>query len=111
MSTEIDLKLDNRDTLHLKVCNVIREAIIKGQFKPGERLKQSDLAEKLGVSRMPIREALRKLETEGLITLVPHKGAIVKTIKLEDIKEVYALRAQLEKMALIQSADALSGED
>lgn len=111
MSTEIDLKLDNRDTLHLKVCNVIREAIIKGQFKPGERLKQSDLAEKLGVSRMPIREALRKLETEGLITLVPHKGAIVKTIKLEDIKEVYALRAQLERMALLQSADNLSSED
>ncbi|MDQ0269692.1 GntR family transcriptional regulator [Cytobacillus purgationiresistens] len=111
MSNDIDLKLDNRDTLHLKVCNVIREAIIKGQFKPGERLKQSDLAEKLGVSRMPIREALRKLETEGLITLVPHKGAIVKTIKHEDIKEVYALRAELEKMALLQSADTLSRAD
>ncbi|MCA1025922.1 GntR family transcriptional regulator [Cytobacillus kochii] len=108
MTIDVDLKLDNRDTLHLKVCNVLREAIIKGQFKPGERLKQSDLAEKLGVSRMPIREALRKLESEGLITLVPHKGAIVKTIHLSDLQEVYTLRAQLEKMAFIQSAKLLT---
>jgi DNA-binding GntR family transcriptional regulator len=106
-----ELRIENRDTLHLKVCNVIREAIIKGDFKPGERLRQADLAEKMGVSRMPIREAFRKLEAEGLIKLEPHKGAVVKSISIKDIEEIYALRSQLEKMAVYQSVDLLTGED
>lgn len=111
MSMNPDLRIENRDTLHLKVCNVIREAIIRGDFKPGERLKQSDLAEKMGVSRMPIREAFRKLESEGLILLEPHKGAVVKSIHIEDIEEIYALRSELEKMAVYQSIDNLTQED
>jgi DNA-binding GntR family transcriptional regulator len=111
MSPKYDLRIENRDTLHLKVSNVIREAIIRGDFKPGERLKQSDLAESLGVSRMPIREAFRKLESEGLIELEPHKGAIVKSIKIDDIEEIYTLRAQLEKMAVFQSVGRFSEQD
>ncbi|WP_264805637.1 GntR family transcriptional regulator [Cytobacillus sp. NCCP-133] len=111
MSLNQDLRIENRDTLHLKVCNVIRKAIIRGDFKPGERLKQSDLAEKMGVSRMPIREAFRKLESEGLIRLEPHKGAVVKSINIEDIEEIYALRAELEKMAVYQSVDFLTEQD
>jgi DNA-binding GntR family transcriptional regulator len=106
-----DLRIENRDTLHLKVCNILREAIIRGDFEPGERLKQSELAEKLGVSRMPVREAFRKLESEGLITLEPHKGAVVKSISLEDIEEIYALRSSLEKMAVYKSIDLLTKED
>jgi DNA-binding GntR family transcriptional regulator len=108
MSEKKGLKIDDRDTLHLKVCNVIREAIINGDFKPGERLKQSELADSLGVSRMPVREAFRKLESEGLILLEPHKGAIVKSIHAADIEEIYTLRAELEKMAVYQSIDRLS---
>ena len=111
MSSKSGLRIDSRDTLHLKVCNVIREAILKGEFKPGERLKQSDLAKAMGVSRMPIREAFRKLESEGLIMLEPHKGAIVKSIHIGDIEEIYALRAELEKMAVYQSVDLLTDED
>lgn len=111
MSMNLDLRIENRDTLHLKVCNVIREAIIRGDFKQGERLKQSDLAEKMGVSRMPIREAFRKLESEGLIIMEPHKGAVVKSISIEDIKEIYALRSELEKMAVHQSVNLLTEED
>lgn len=111
MSMNLDLRIENRDTLHLKVCNVIRGAIIRGDFKPGERLKQSDLAEKMGVSRMPVREAFRKLESEGLILLEPHKGAVVKSISIEDIQEIYALRSELEKMAVQQSVDLLTEED
>lgn len=107
----LDLRIENRDTLHLKVCNVIREAIIRGDFKPGERLKQSDLADKMGVSRMPVREAFRKLESEGLILLEPHKGAVVKSISIEDIQEIYALRSELEKMAVLQSVNLLTEED
>ena len=104
-------RIENRDTLHLKVCNVIREAILKEEFKPGERLKQADLAEVLGVSRMPVREAFRILESEGLIKLEPHKGAVVKSIRMDDIEEIYALRAELEKMAMLQSFDTLTEED
>ncbi|MEH7121707.1 GntR family transcriptional regulator [Bacillus sp. JJ1503] len=106
-----ELRIENRDTLHLKVCNILREAIIRGDFRPGERLKQSDLADKLGVSRMPVREAFRKLESEGLILLEPHKGAVVKSINIEDIEEIYALRAELEKMAVYKSMDLLTEED
>ncbi len=105
------LMIENRDTLHLKVCNIIRDAILKGDFKPGERLKQSDLADAMGVSRMPIREAFQKLEAEGLIKLEPHKGAVVKSIKVGDIEEIYALRANLEKMAVYQSVENLTDED
>lgn len=105
------LMIENRDTLHLKVCNIIREAILKGELKPGQRLKQSDLADAMGVSRMPIREALQKLEAEGLIKLEPHKGAVVKSIEVGDIEEIYALRTELEKMAVYQSVEHLTDED
>lgn len=105
------LMIENRDTLHLRVCNIIREAILKGDLKPGERLKQSDLADAMGVSRMPIREAFQKLEAEGLIKNEPHKGAVVKSIKVGDIEEIYALRAELEKMAVCQSVEHLTEDD
>ena len=105
------LMIENRDTLHLRVCNLLREAILKGDFKPGDRLKQADLADAMGVSRMPIREAFQKLEAEGLIKLEPHKGAVVKSIQVEDIEEIYALRAKLEKMAVYQSVENLTEDD
>ncbi|MDM5200582.1 GntR family transcriptional regulator [Fictibacillus enclensis] len=111
MKAKPELRIENRDTLHLKVTNVIREAIIRGDFKPGERLKQSDLAEQLGVSRMPVREAFRKLEAEGLIQLEPHKGAIIKSIHKEELEEIYTLRAEMERMAVVQAADLLTQED
>ncbi|MEH7333614.1 GntR family transcriptional regulator [Neobacillus drentensis] len=105
------LMIENRDTLHLRVLNLIREAILKGDFKPGERLKQSELADAMGVSRMPIREAFQKLEAEGLIKLEPHKGAVVKSINVVDIEEIYALRSELEKMAVYQSVENLTEDD
>lgn len=111
MNKSLDLKLENRDTLDLKVCNVLRKAILQGDFEPGERLIQEELATSLGVSRMPVREALRKLETEGLIELVPHRGAVVKLLDIEDIKEIYELRSNLEEMAVSKSVEGLSVDD
>lgn len=111
MSKKVDLKLENRDTLDLKVCNVLRKAILQGDFQPGERLIQEELASSLGVSRMPVREALRRLETEGLITLSPHRGAIVKSLNAEDVKEIYELRSTLEEKAVTKSVEHLNVEE
>src|SRR5699024_4620079 len=71
MSDKIDFKIREREMLHNRVCRILRRAIIKGDFKPGERLVQTELAELIGVSRMPIREALRQLESEELVILEP----------------------------------------
>jgi DNA-binding GntR family transcriptional regulator len=111
MNKNLDLKLEDRDTLHLKVCRVLREAILRGDFQPGQRLVQADLADAIGVSRMPVREALRILESEGLITIEPHRGAVVKSLTPEDIEEIYELRSQLEKMAVEQSVKRMKHED
>ncbi|QRG69041.1 GntR family transcriptional regulator [Brevibacillus choshinensis] len=113
MSRKFELRLESHelDTLHIKVCRVLREAILRGHFQPGERLVQEELASSLGVSRMPVREALRKLETEGLVIIEPHRGAIVKSLSVEDIQEIYGLRAQFEKMAVEMSAAHMSQAD
>lgn len=74
----------------------IRTAITKGLFAPGQRLQQDALAELLGVSRMPVRAALRQLETENLITFHPHRGATVRELSADEIGEIYDLRILLE---------------
>jgi DNA-binding GntR family transcriptional regulator len=103
MTEKIDLKIGNREMLHNQVCSVLRRAILKGDFKPGQRLVQTELAELTGVSRMPIREALRTLELEGLISIEPHKGAVVRPLNKEDILEIYELRSVLEPLGLKKS--------
>lgn len=103
--SKLDLRLNKSEleTVHTKVTRVLREAILRGDIPPGERLVQEELANSLGVSRMPVREALRKLEIEGLISIEPHRGAIVKSLNVEDIEEIYKLRSQFEKMAVEES--------
>src|SRR5699024_11854845 len=95
---ELLLTDQDRATLQYKVTTKLREVIMKGDFELGERLVQEEWARKLGVSRMPIREALRQLEVEGLVKLEPRKGAIVTPISSEDIEEIYQLRALLEEI-------------
>ncbi|NIE63112.1 GntR family transcriptional regulator [Burkholderia sp. Ax-1719] len=97
MSTEMELI--RPDTLRSKVENSLRDAIMGGRFQPGERLVERDLCERLGVSRTSIREALRKLEAERLVTIVPHKGPMVATISADEISDLYALRGLLESYA------------
>lgn len=74
----------------------IRDRILHGNFAEGEPLRQDALADALGVSRIPIREALRQLEAEGLVTFNPHRGAIVSTLSLAEIEEVFELRSTIE---------------
>jgi DNA-binding GntR family transcriptional regulator len=88
----------------------VRAAIVDGRLRPGERIKEVPLAEELGFSRAPVRDALRLLERDGLVELVPNRGAIVPELRAVDILEVYALRASLGTLALhkvMLDADAL----
>lgn len=95
----LELKLDNYKPLREIVFESVRGAIISGVLKPGERLMEVQLAEKLGVSRTPIREAIRKLELEGLVIMMPRKGAYVADLSLKDITDVLEIRAALEGLA------------
>ena len=82
------------------VFHTLRRAIMQGDLKPGERLMEIKLANRLGVSRTPIREAIRKLELEGLVTMVPRKGAQVAEITEKDLKDVLEVRIGLEELAV-----------
>jgi DNA-binding GntR family transcriptional regulator len=93
-------------TMQRIVTDRVRSAILSGQFGPGERVPQDDLAQQLGVSRMPVREALRILESEGLVELRPHRGAVVVDLLPEDIAEVFEIRAMLEGKAAALAAPA-----
>ena len=80
--------------------NTLREAILRGELKPGERLMEIQLANKLGVSRTPIREAIRKLELEGLVLMIPRKGAEVAQITEKSLRDVLEVRRALENLAV-----------
>ncbi len=81
------------------VFNTLRQAILKGELEPGERLMEIHLSERLGVSRTPIREAIRKLELEGLVLMIPRKGAEVAKISETSLREVLEVRRSLEELA------------
>jgi len=82
------------------VADALREAIVKGWLPPGERIKEVPVAAQLGVSRGPIREAMRLLEHDGLLTIIPNRGAIVPEPTMADVLEVYAMRSALGSLAL-----------
>ncbi len=97
-----DLKVNMNEYLPLRdvVFNTLRQAILKGELKPGERLMEIQLADLLGVSRTPIREAIRKLELEGLVLMIPRKGAEVAKISEKSLRDVLEVRRSLEELAL-----------
>ena len=97
-----ELKMDVNDYLPLRdvVFNTLRQAILRGEMEPGERLMEIQLAQKLGVSRTPIREAIRKLELEGLVIMIPRKGAEVAHITEKDMRDVLEVRCTLEELAV-----------
>lgn len=89
-----------RKTLREQVTDVIRLRILKGEIQPGERIVEQEMAETLGVSRGPVREALRQIEQEGLVEYVSHVGCSVKEFNDRDIYEIYLLRADLEILSV-----------
>lgn len=101
----------DHQTLSGEAVNRIRAAILQGKLKPGERLIQSRLAEEMGMSRIPLREALKELETEGLIRVEPYRGAVVSSFDEHDVREIYCLRALLESLAAEIALPRLTDDD
>ncbi|MDQ2086047.1 GntR family transcriptional regulator [Herbivorax sp. ANBcel31] len=93
------------------IFNTLREAIISGELKPGERLMEVKLAEKMGVSRTPVREAIRKLELEGLVEMFPRKGAHVAKLSVKNIMDVLEVRASLDGLATSLAAERIKDEE
>lgn len=100
MELNFTVKMDEYLPLRDVVFNTLREAILRGELKPGERLMEIQLANKLGVSRTPIREAIRKLELEGLVLMIPRKGAEVAQITEKSLRDVLEVRRVLENLAV-----------
>ena len=100
MELNFTVKMDEYLPLRDVVFNTLREAILRGELKPGERLMEIQLANKLGVSRTPIREAIRKLELEGLVLMIPRKGAEVAQITEKSLRDVLEVRRALENLAV-----------
>lgn len=110
---EDELKVNVNEYLPLRdvVFNTLRQAILKGELAPGERLMEIQLAERLGVSRTPIREAIRKLELEGLVLMVPRKGAEVAKISEKSLKDVLEVRRSLEELAVELACQRMTEEE
>lgn len=103
--------IERHQTLREKILETIREAILKGNLKPGEKVAEPELAERFGISRTPIREAFRQLESEGYLTVIPRKGAVVAALSERDVQEFYAIKSILEGYAAELAAKNLSDKD
>lgn len=103
--------VDSHLTLREKILETIREAILKGSLKPGEKVAEPELAERFGISRTPIREAFRQLESEGYLTVIPRKGAVVASLSERDVEEFYAIKSILEGYAARMAAEKMSDKD
>ena len=95
-----------QDYVYEQLC----EAILSGRFKPGEHLVLEELGEEFGTSRTPLREAIRRLQTEGLVDFTPHRGAVVTDLSVEELIEMYHIRAVLDGLAARLAAQNLSDE-
>lgn len=98
-------------TLRGDVADVLRAAIIGGGLRPGSFINQADLARQLGISRSPLREALGQLEEEGLITIIPYKGAYVTDLPIEFVDELFTLRAVLEEFGVRRAVALATADD
>ena len=110
---DYNLKVTMNEYLPLRdvVFNTLRQAILKGELEPGERLMEIQLAERLGVSRTPTREAIRKLELEGLVLMIPRKGAEVAKISARSLRDVLEVRRALEELAIELACQRMTEED
>ena len=109
---DMDFEVNMNEYLPLRdvVFNTLRKAILRGELKPGERLMEIQLANKLGVSRTPIREAIRKPELEGLVLMIPRKGAEVAQITEKNMQDVLEVRKALEELSVQLACERITPE-
>ncbi|MFZ3100940.1 MAG: GntR family transcriptional regulator [Desulfitobacteriaceae bacterium] len=107
----VPVKLDSYKPLREIVFESMRDAIISGVLKPGERLMEIQLAEEMGVSRTPVREAIRKLELEAFVVMIPRKGAYVAGVSHKDVADVFEIRAALEGLAAGLAAERITADE
>ena len=108
---KLKIRIDDHRTLRERILSTIRAAIVNGEIRPGTRIMEPELADRFGISRTPIREAIRQLESEGLISVIPRKGAIVASISPQDISNFYELKMILEGHAARLAAKNLTEND
>lgn len=102
--------VDDKHSLGSRVFHTIRENILSGKYAQGEELKEKTIGEELGVSRTPVREALRQLELEGLVSIIPNKGAYVVGISKKDMQDIYEIRCRLEGLCARWAAEHITKE-
>ncbi len=105
------LEISNYKPLREIVFEYLRNSILSGELEPGERLMELQLAQQLGVSRTPVREAIRKLELEGLVEMIPRKGAYVADVSIKDILDILEVRMFLEGLAAYFAAERMTEEE
>lgn len=110
MTNDFHMNMDEYLPLRDVVFNTLRQAILYGKLQPGERLMEISLANRLGVSRTPVREAIRKLELEGLVIMVPRKGAQVAPITEKDLNDVLEVRLGLEELAMKYACERITDD-
>ena len=105
------LKLEGYDLLSKKVYRILKKEIIKGSFKPGEKVLEGKIADQMGISRTPVREAIRVLAAEGFVILSPNQGVVVRSVSAENIREVLQIHSVLEGLAARLSCEVINEED
>jgi len=105
------LPVVENNTVQTEIIDTLRRMIFSNELQPGERLVQDELAVRLKVSRTPVREAIRQLETEGLVTILPYKGATVTKVTIKEIREIYQVRIALQSHATRLAIANLQEED
>lgn len=110
MEPKFEVTMNEYLPLRDVVFHTLRQAILRGELKPGERLMEIKLANKLGVSRTPIREAIRMLELEGLVIMIPRKGAEVADISEKSLRDVLEVRGALEELAVCLACKRIDQE-
>lgn len=105
------INFDTYQPLREAVCETLRDAIRRGILEPGERLMEVQLAEELGISRTPVREAIRKLEQEGYVIMMPRRGTYVSDVSVGDVKEIFEIRSALESLAAGLAARRIEPEE
>ena len=103
--------LERHLTLREKILETIRDAIVSGSLQAGSRVSEPELAERFGISRTPIREAFRQLESEGYLTVIPRRGALVKQFSPRDVAEFYAIKSIMEGYAARQACSRLTEKE